>query len=268
MEFINHKFTFHIGKSYENLHEENLKLLKQNGFDGKDIEDIVYPNAIPQIATLSMLKIESKRNITKDELIAELRLLKKTAISRWTKELANYKNLIKCRRMQLSSILNYNYKKRCLIFNPMDIENFDDQIVVFIKDFVDVYCTKIKLHIPAIVCILGYDKKKIDSLVVRLYQKGIEVETGYRGDEFYIEAFNRMPENKLSDGWMEFRVKVCGDYPDCINAINLNKQDDIFQFANELPENLSKQDVNIEVLDVQNFAQIEFLLKMRDEVEV
>ena len=46
------------------------------------------------MATLSMLKDDVERKITKEELIIKLQLLKKTAISRWTKELANYKKLL------------------------------------------------------------------------------------------------------------------------------------------------------------------------------
>ena len=267
-EFINSRFIFRIGKSYDELEKENKKLLESIGFAKKDIDDIVYPNAIQKIATLSMLKDSAERNITKGEMIDDLQLLKKTAISRWTKELANYKKLLEHRRKQLATILNYNYRKRCLVFDPTGIENFDDEIVVFIKDFVNIYCTKTKLHIPAILCILGYDKEKIDDLVERLYQKGIEVETGYRGNVFYAEAFNRIPNKKVSEGWMEFKIKICSDLVDCIDAINTNKQDDIFQFAENLPDNLSTQDVNMEILDVHNFGQIEYLLKMRDELEV
>lgn len=175
--------------------------------------------------------------------------------------------LLTQRKKQLSAILNINYRKRCLVFDPADIENFDDEIVVFIKNYVDVYCTKTKLHIPAVLCILGYDKDKINTLVGRLYQKGIEAETGFRGNDFYADAFNRSPVKKISDGWMEFKIKICGDLVESIDAINCYKQDDILQFAEKLPEKLSTQDVNIEILDVQNFDQIEYLLKMRDEVE-
>lgn len=267
-EFVSNRFTFRIGKSYDELEKENIELLEQAGFLKKDIEDLVYPNAIQKIATLSMLKDDVERKITKEEMIIELQLLKKTAITRWTKELANYKKLLTHRRRQLSKVLNHNYRKRCLVFNPEDIENFDDEIVVFIKDFIDIYCTKTKLHTPAVLCILGYDKEKIDTLVGRLFQKEIEVETGYRGNSFYVEAFNRKPGIDLKKDWMEFRIKICGDLPDSIDAINNNKPDDIFQFTEYLPQNLSTQDVNMEILDVQNFEQIEFLLKMRDEVEI
>lgn len=265
-EFVNNRFTFIIGKKYEELEKENKELLEKVGFKKGDIDDIVYPNAIQKIAVLSILEDSIERKITKEQMITELHQLKKTAISRWTKELSNFKKLIANRRKQLSEILNQNYRKRCLVLNPPEIENFDEQIVVFIKDFVDMYCSKIKLHTPATLCILGYDREKIDSLVGRLYQKEVEVETGYRGNIFCADAFNKKPGIDMKKDWMQFRLKICGDLEECIDAINNNKPDDIFQFTEKLPDKLSTQDVNVEVLDVQNFEQIEYLLKMRQEV--
>ena len=67
---------------------------------------------------------------------------------------------------------------------------------------------------------------------------------------------------------MEFKAKICFDSEECIDAVNINKQDDIFQIAEYLPSMLSVQDVNQEVLDVNAFDQIEYLLTMKDEVEL
>lgn len=249
------------------MEKENIELLERRGFKRADITDIVYPNAIQKIAVLSMQQNSEQRKITREGLVEELQQLKKTAISRWTKELANYKELLKNRRKQLADSLNQNYRKRCLVFNPSEIENFDEQIVIFIKDFVDMYCKKVKLHTPATVCILGYDKQKIDILKGRLYQKDIEVETGYRGNIFFSEAFNQKPKIvEKNIEWMQFRLRICGGLEECIEAINMNKPDDIFQFTEKLPDKLSQQDVNIEVLDVQSFEEIEYLLKLRQEV--
>ena len=267
-EFINNRFIFHIGQAYHDLEKENMELLLDDGFADADINEIIYPNAIQKIASLSMIKFDDERNITKEEMISELKSIKKTAISRWTKELSNYKELLKKRRKQLGNFSNINYRKRCFVFQSHGIEEFDEKIVIFIKNYVDMYCYKPKLHIPAIICILDYDKEKIDELVCRLYQKGIEVETGYRGSIFYPEAFIRSPEIKVNEGWMQFKIKICCNINECIDIINRNKQDDIFQVSDYLPELLSIQDVNLEILDVDNFIQIEYLLKIKDEVEI
>lgn len=56
----------------------------------------------------------------------------------------------------------------------------------------------------------GIDPEQLDDpeyckrhgLVSRLYEKGMEAETGYRGSIFYPEAFIREPERKIGENWM------------------------------------------------------------------
>ncbi len=267
-DFLNNRFCFIVGREYYELEAENKKLLCQNGFSQDDVNDIVFPNAIQKIASLSILKDNQARNTTKKELLEELKGIRKTAISRWTRELSNYKELLTNRRKQLGKNLNVNYRKRCFIFEPTQIENFEQEIVLFIKNYIDIYCCKPKLHIPAIFCILGYNKEKIDGLISRLYEKGIETETGYRGSVFYPEAFVKKPERKIGENWLQFKIKICSDSEECIEAINRNKQDDVFQVSEHLPEAFSIRDVNREILDVNSFSQIEYLLRIKDEVEI
>lgn len=267
-DFLNNRFRFVVGKEYYKLVEENKVLLCQNGFSEDDVNDIAFPNAIQKIASLSILKEDKYRNITKKELLEELKGIRKTAISRWTRELSNYKELLASRRKQLGKSLNVNYRKRCFVFDPKQIDNFEQEIVLFIKNYIDIYCCKPKLHIPAIFCILDYDKEKMDGLVSRLYEKGIEAETGYRGSIFYPEAFIKNPERKVNENWLQFKIKICSDDEECIEAINRNKQDDIFQIAEHLSDAFSTRDVNREILDVSSFGEIEYLLRMKDAVEI
>ena len=267
-DFLNNRFRFVVGREYSGLEEENKVLLCQNGFSQDDVNDIVFPNAIQKIASLSILKEDEDRNITKKELLEELKGIRKTAITRWTRELSNYKELLTRRRKQLGRSLNINYRKRCFVFEPTQIEDFEQEIVLFIKNYIDIYCCKPKLHIPAIFCILGYDKEKIEGLISRLYEKGIEAETGYRGNVFYPEAFVKDPERKIGDNWLQFKIKICSDNEECIEAINRNKQDDIFQVAEHLSNTFSMRDVNREILDVNSFNQIEYLLRIKDEVDI
>lgn len=267
-DFLNNRFCFIVGREYYELEAENKVLLCQTGFSQDDVNDIVFPNAIHKIASLSILKEDENRNITKKELLKELKSIRKTAISRWTRELSNYKELLLSRRKQLGKILNVNYRKRCFVFEPKQIENFEQEIVLFIKNYIDLYCCKPKLHTPAIFCILGYNKEKLDELISRLYEKGIETENGYRGNIFYPDAFIKAPEKKIGENWLQFKIKVCFDSEACIDAINRNKQDDVFQVSEYLPESFSILDVNREILDVNSFNQIEYLLRIKDEVEI
>ena len=57
-------------------------------------------------------------------------------------------------------MFHVKHRKRCFIFNPNQIEDFEHGIVLFIKKFIVIYCCNLKLHDPVIFCILGYDKNK------------------------------------------------------------------------------------------------------------
>lgn len=114
-EFINNRFRFIIGQEYDELEKENKQMLLKVGFSSVDIEEIIFPNAIHCIASVSILKDASDRSITKQELLNELRTIKHTAISRWTKELSNYKKLLSIRRKQMAKKLNSNATKNIFI---------------------------------------------------------------------------------------------------------------------------------------------------------
>jgi len=88
-------FEFIVGKPYDELEKENKELLETLGFEKDDISDIVYPNAIQKIADLSIVKNENSRNITKEEMLQYLRMIKTAAITRWTRSLSNYEDVIK-----------------------------------------------------------------------------------------------------------------------------------------------------------------------------
>jgi hypothetical protein len=195
-----------------------------------------------------------------------LKETKKTAITRWTKELSDYSKLLKARQRQLSLALNSNTRKRCFIFDPMSIENFDNNVVMFIKDFTDIYCHKPKLHHPSIFCIKDYSKEKIDELVCRLYSKGIDVETGFRGNAFFKDAFMKEPERKATENWMQFKLRLSHETEEFLSLISENKPDDMFIIGKRQVPSLDLRDVNVENMDISNFSELKYLLKIAQEV--
>lgn len=136
------------------------ELMKEEmeSFSKEDIQDIFYPNAIQKIAEIST-KNDDERKVFKSVFLEELSSIKKTALTRWTKELKSYNDLLTARRNQLKNLLNTNYRKRCFVFESKEIENFNDDIVMFIKDYLSKYCCKIKLHSPLTIYILDYNKE-------------------------------------------------------------------------------------------------------------
>jgi len=101
-EFLkSEKFKFVIGKSFDNLIVDIKQLLEtKSDFTNIDIEELFYPNAIQKIADKSILHNPDERKINNTNFISDLKKSKKTAITRWTKEVSTYSSLLTKRRNQ------------------------------------------------------------------------------------------------------------------------------------------------------------------------
>jgi hypothetical protein len=265
-EFLDNKFLFEIGASYDELEKESKSLLEITPFSKKDIDDIFYPNAIQQIAELSILPSENERKVCKKDFVNALRERKTTAISRWTKELSNYNNLLKKRRKQLSDNLGENSRKRYFLINPENIESFDNDIINFLQGFAEKYVSKPKLHKEIPVFCFDKDKLYLNELVERIYSKQIEVETGFRGDKFFRDAFMRHSTRIENKNWFEFRLRLCIANDETIMTLNNHKADDLFLINQTPPDNMETRDMNIEGLDINNLGELEFLLELKKEL--
>ncbi len=265
-DFINNHFTFEIGKPFIGLENDVKELLVEAGFSTDDVKDLFYPNAIQKIAEVSIIRNDEERFINRQRIIEELKETKATAITRWTKELEDYKDFLKAKRKQLSYNLNTNYRKRCFVIQASELDDFEDEIVMFIKDFTTKYCCKVKLHIPPIFCIQDYDYDKTNQLISRLFAKGIRVESGYKGCTFFKEAFIHEPEKKINEGWMEYTAKICYGMPEIYEVLNQNRPDDFFVVANYMPDEISPEDVNLELINIKTFSDLKYLLKLSEVI--
>lgn len=263
------KFCFEIGKSFEDLTIQAKGLFeKESDFSKEDIEDLFYPNAIQKIADLSIEHDANKRKIEKNSFVETLEKLKKTAITRWTRELTSFRKLLSKRREQLTVNLKKNSRLRYFLFDETSIDNFEDEIVNFISDFIDVYNSKIKLHDETpLFCIDATTSDLLQNIEKRLYQKKIDIETGFRGGEFFQDAFLKEPERKINDNWVEFKAKIA-KYSDTItDIINAKKCDDLFVISSKSYSKIDTQDLNYERLDVNNFSHIKYLLKLTKNID-
>ena len=191
---------------------------------------------------------------------------KDTAFTRWTKEIISRKKILQIKRKQLNQNLNKNYRERCFILNPKWIENFDKEISNFIRNYKEKYCWKVKLHKPTTFCIMNVDKNYIAQLISELYEMNVKVENGYVGEKFYKEKFMANPQKKIKDNWLEFNIRLT-DYSDnFIYAIKNMQIDDLFIIGKEETEDIGKLGKNIEMIEIENLKELEFLLNLRKEV--
>ncbi|RZJ47249.1 MAG: hypothetical protein EOO44_22375, partial [Flavobacterium sp.] len=144
-EFLK-RFKIEFGASLTDTEKAVIVCLSNEGFTTEDATEIFYPNAIHAIAELSIQHDEQKRKIKKTTFLDALKNKKKTAISRWTKELQDYTKLLKQRRKQMGEVLNKNSRKRVIILDANYINNFEYQIPLLIQDYVSKYNSKIRLN--------------------------------------------------------------------------------------------------------------------------
>jgi hypothetical protein len=189
------KFKFIVGKPFDALIVDVKQLLEtKSGFTKVDIEELFYPNAIQKIADKSILHNSGNRKINNTNFISELEKNKKTAITRWTRELLTYSALLTKRRSQLKLNLQANHRLRYFLFNESNIKDFENKIVKFISDYIGKYHYKIKLHSKTpVFCIKTDNENLISQIESRLHQKGLKFQNGLKGNDFFLGEFLREP---------------------------------------------------------------------------
>ncbi len=265
------KFKFIIGKSFDDLILDTKQLLEtKSNFTKVDIEELFYPNAIQKIANKSILHSSDDRKINNTNFISELEKNKKTAITRWTRELLTYSKLLTKRRSQLKLNLQANHRLRYFLFNESDIIDFENEIVKFILDYISKYHYKIKLHSKTPVFSIKTDNENLISQIEsRLHQRGLKFLNGLKGNDFYQGEFLREPEiiDTNTKSWREFQLRICDYNIETVKAINSKKSDDLFIIGKKDFEDIDTQDINIEFLEVSNLKELQYLLMLTDNFE-
>jgi len=260
------KFKFIIGKTFDNLVVDIKNLLEKNSsFSMEDINDLFYPNAIQIIADKSIIHDSTgkARVVEKADFIQKLESLKKTVISRWTKELSTYQKLLKKRREQLQNNFQKNHRLRYFIFNSYTVESFEDEIVNFIVDYLGKYNCKTKLHSQTpIFCIDTTNTNLMADMESRLHSKGVKFVNGFKGKDFFQDEFLRNPKRILSDSWCEFNLRIGRFSPLIIKCLNIKKCDDMFIIGRIDIKELDLQDINVEYIDVVNINELRYLIKL------
>jgi hypothetical protein len=262
------RFKFIIGNTLDGIVKETAKLLAdKTSLTTNDVDDLFYPNAIQIIANKSIKHNSVDRIIDKESLINELESTKKIAISRWTKELKSYNQLLKTRRADLKNNLQQNHRLRYFIFEESEIEEFEENIVNFITDYLNKYHHKIKLHSQTPVFCIKSDKTTlISSVESRLFSKGVRVETGYKGEKYFQEAFLREPKRIITNSWFEFHLRLCKLTDETTDTLNGKKCHDFFVIGKGTEFGLDLQDVNVEHIDVSNFKELKYLLLLTESI--
>lgn len=262
------RFKFEIGKSLSDLAEDTQKLILHeldNFCSEEDIKSIFYPNSIHKIAHLSIQRGITYRTVNKNEFINDIKKQKEAAITRWTRELLNFDQIIKHRRNRLLYSLGENSRLRYFIIKHASLSDFSDEIVNFMYEFISKYNSKIKLHDQTPIFCLDCSNDVYIDIINRLYQKRLSFHEGMVANTFNVEHFLKEPIRHESKGQIEFVMKICQLNENTITALNNKKCNELFLVTDSKEDYYSlidKKDINEHILETSNFSQLKYVFNL------
>lgn len=250
------KFTVSATPKYDDLMCENVHQLEAHGFNKVEVDTLFYPNAIQLIADLSIKHDEKLRKITKKFFLESLRRIRSTAVSQWTLALKTRQKVLETRRRQLKENLSANVRLRHLIIFPAFLEQFDDQIVLFIKSFIDKYHFKLA-HTQTPLIALDVQQDVFYEIAERLIGKDIPPNHGRPVKAFSEAYFFREP--MIQKDKKEFALRLIR-WDDFKNIALKTKADDLFVIGDGDITCMDVKDVNLEVLGAEKFDEIKYMM--------
>lgn len=250
------EFSITVTPKYDDLMEENTKLLIALGFSKSEVETLFYPNAIQIIGERSIKHDENSRKITRKFFLEELRRIRSTAISQWTLALKTRQKVLDSRRKQLKENLSLNARLRFLAVFPEILEEFDSQIVLFIKSFIDKFHFK-QSHTHTPIFILDVSQSDFDDIAERLYDKDVIPNIGRHVKSFSEKKFFSEPIVTRDKKEFVLRFIRWEDYKNLNSKV---KADDFFVIGDGDMTELDFQDVNLEALGAEKFDEVKYMM--------
>jgi len=261
-EFLK-RFKVDVGPAFNVLVAETCTKLEANGFAASDVEILAYPNAIQIVADLCIQHDVAKRKITKSQLLEKLREIKVTAITQWTLALSTKKKLLLARRSQLKANLAKNARLRYFVLRAEFMKDFDSQIVIFIKDYLEKYHAK-TAHISTPIFCLDVTKENFDSIAIRLVEKEVSLNDGRIAGSFKDALFLREPI--ITKEKREFQLRLLR-WDGRQKLLETPKADDLYFLGSQTYGDINIKDVNVEELASESFNEIKYMIGMADVYE-
>jgi len=254
------RFTIEFGPSAEELQKDVLASLKGKGFTADDVDAVIFPNAIQRIVDLATRSDIADRTVEPGVFLAALKDVRKVTFTRWTRELATKSQIFKRLRDDIKPSLAHNARGRTFVIAPSAIENFDAEIVRFIKAFVERYsCKYLHVNPPLFMITGGYD---VGALQSRLYAVGLRCEMGtVGGSSVVIQELFRQPLIKRQPLKLEFRLRLASR--ELVVEAPPKLPDELF-LVNVADEAWEHPDINVHRFEIERLSDLEYALQLRN----
>ncbi|MEC5292478.1 hypothetical protein VSX64_17810 [Aurantimonas sp. C2-6-R+9] len=255
------RLTIEFGQTAEELQKAVVSSLKGKGFSDGDVEAIIYPNAIQQIVDLATQSTVLDRTVNPATFLAALHDVRQVTFTRWTRELATRAQIFQRLRKDLKASLGQNSRGRHFVMDPVSIDKFDDDIVRFIKKFVESYSCKYLHANPPLFTFTG--DYNVGALQTRLHDAGLRCADGLvGGTEFRAKELFRHPLRQKSPLMLEFRLRLARR--DSVTEEPPKRPDELF-LVNVPEDPWAHPDINVHRFEIERLSDLEYALQLRNE---
>ncbi|CAN7806395.1 hypothetical protein LJR267_010719 [Paraburkholderia hospita] len=254
------RFKIEFGQSTDALQQSVVASLKAKGFSAEDVEAIIYPTAIQRIVDLATQGAVTDRTIEPSIFLQSLRRVRQVTFTRWTRELATRAQIFQRLRKELKLSLGKNSRGRHFVIDPAAIAHFDDDVVRFIKKFVERYSCKYLHDNPPLFAITGqYD---VGALQARLHDAGLRCADGLVGGvEFRASELFRRPMRRRAPFAIEFSLRLARRA--VMTGSGTKRPDELF-LVNIKDDEWAHHDVNVHSFEIERLSDLEYVLQLRD----
>ena len=254
------RFTIEFGQSTDALQQSVLASLKAKGFSAEDVEAIIYPSAIQRIVDLATKGAVTDRTVDPAVFLKGLHKIRQVTFTRWTRELATRAQIFQRLRKDLKPSLGQNSRGRHFVIDPVAIAHFDDDVVRFVKKFVERYSCKYLHDNPPLFTITGqYD---VGALQARLHDAGLRCADGLVGGvEFRASELFRRPMRRRMPFEIEFSLRLARRA--IVTESGPKRPDELF-LVNVADDAWAHHDVNVHRFEIERLSDLEYVLQLRD----
>lgn len=254
--------TVQFGPDIAALEETVIAEFIRKGLNEDDVRAIFYPAAIQRIFDTGTKALSTDRTLRLESFLKDIKNIKKVSLNRWTNELKTRKEILKRMRSNLKNSLNLNSRRRVFVIFPGNISNFEDNVLIFIKKFLERYsCKSLHDDPPIFIFPPNFETAEIE---VKLHDRGFPSTNGLvAGKEFRSSYLMREPMIKRRPVEMEFKFRI--SELSKIGNLNSIAKDEVFlvNCASSLTGAIQAEVFNFEL---DQFDDLEYVLQLRGVV--
>ena len=211
---------------------------------------------------LSAKSTEQERTLTKSQFVLFLTQQKSVLLNKWTLEALDKEQIIKAKKVYLTSAFSANPDIRTFVFSDNFLDNVDEIVIGFIQEYLNKYFKKPKLQKPPIFIFGNNHSGLMQKTLLALYKYQKSVNTGLIGNTFVADSF---VNNKNCSADFVCKMALLENITvDILEQCQVNQ----LYIVGTINESLDSVNYFVEKLDVPNINTIRYLVGLSKTLEV